>query len=74
MRKGVGFPQRPLAAHQEPLEDRVDKAGKRQLKDPVSARASRDAARREAADAEGDPVGWWYFDGLEWSYRGKAPR
>lgn len=49
----------------QPLEERVDKAGQRQLADPEGARASRDRAR-----AGEDTPGWWWFDGTDWSYHG----
>lgn len=57
-----------LASHQEPLEDRIDAAGKRQLEDPEEAKRLRaiafDAGEEEAA-------GWWKHDGVGgWDYHG----
>ena len=60
--------QRPYATHQEPLEDRIDAAGKRQLEDPAEAKR----LRAIAFDAgEEDAAGWWKHDGVGgWAYHG----
>lgn len=50
---------RGWAGHQEPLEERVDKAGKLQREDPAKARLSREHGRR----SEEDERGWWWHDG-----------
>lgn len=44
---------RPIIGHQEPLEDRVDKDGVCQCKDPAKARRSRAQGRVDAAIADG---------------------
>lgn len=61
--------QRRQPGHQEPLADRVDRAGIRQRTDPEDARASRD--RERGAPGTDDAVGWWYFDGQTWAYHGE---
>ena len=43
-----------LIIRQEPLEDRVDKAGQQQLSDADAARKSRARGRVEAAQSDGD--------------------
>lgn len=52
----------PPASHQEPLEDRVDKAGIRQREDPAKARESREKGRQAALDADIESAAKWHGD------------
>ncbi len=67
-RPSLRQPAQPYATHQEPLEQRIDAAGKRQLEDPAEAKR----LRAIAFDAgEEDALGWWrHLGGGDWTYYG----
>lgn len=59
-------PAPPLRVN-PPLEERIDRAGERQRRNPRGARLSRERGRR----SDDDLRGWWYHDGAgTWDFFG----